>query len=139
MLIASKPDYREDCAGMIIKRDGDEQRGTFPQWKRLLPESLNGWTPFEINRNRIKELLKQIKVEKRLDSNSRYKAIRIFTGVFIRIEDCKYLLQLPDEGKFYIKTNSAIVYHSNDGNYIAIIMPDSVDEENYEMELIPEY
>lgn len=138
VLVASKNDYRQECAGKIIKRDGDEQRGRFPDWNRVFPQSLEEYHHVTVDRERIKELLKQAKVERRVDSSARYKAIRIKQGIYLAPESCKLMLTLPD-GKFFVKdSNTPIAYFAVDGKYMALLFPIRIDESLWEQELIPE-
>lgn len=131
-LIVSKRDYIECEESHIVAKNGDEIRGKFPEYKRVMPDN-DERLIFVVDREKVKQLLAQYKAERKLDKSVEYKAINVSTSehpFYLHPDLCKLLLQLP-EGDFYADYNSQygsynsrpLSYESEDGNYEALFMP----------------
>lgn len=129
VLIVSKVDYNEDYAGRIIDKKGDDCKGRFPDYMRVIPKSEG--KEILVNREHIASMLSGMRAERKIDKSIEYLAFNVGdkeTPCYIKPANCKLLLTLP-EGKFFrIDPSRPLLYKSNDGNYTALMMPVFVKE-----------
>lgn len=137
-LIVSKPDYVECEEPHTVAKNGDEIRGPFPQYKRVMPDTDNCLL-FDVDTDKVARLLTQYRAEHKLDKSVEYKAINVGTKerpLYMALNNCKLLLQLP-EGDFFVFADEdymsrPVAYESEDGNYKAVFMPMYLSEHNGE-------
>ena len=134
-LITSKRDYVECEESHIVAKNGDEIRGRYADYKRVMPDT-DECLLFDVDRDKIKRILTEYRAERKLDKSVEYLAINIGSPdkpFYLTPGNCKLLLQLPD-GDFFVNANDynsrAIAYESEDGNYKAVFMPLYYPERN---------
>lgn len=131
VMIVSKADYIEDYAGRIIDKKGDDCKGRFPDYKRVIPKSEG--KEIAVNREHIASMLSEMRAERKIDKSIEYLAFNVGdkdTPCYIKPANCKLLLTLP-EGKFFYPGDPSrpLLYKSDDGNYTALMMPVFVNKE----------
>lgn len=139
VLLVSKPDYNANLAGKCIDKKGDVI--DIPQYvlyESVIPQK--DLVECEVNRERIAELLSEMRAEKKINKDTDYFAFNISdkaNPIYIRPAFCKLLLTLPAEGKFYFSDpNRPLLYKSDNGDYTAVIMPVSVKDDFIGMEKV---
>ena len=135
-LITSKSDYVECEESHIVAKNGDEIRGRYVDYKRVMPDT-DECLLYDVDRDKIKRILTEYKAERKLDKSVEYLAINVGATdkpLYLKPENCKLLLQLP-EGDFYVCAGDDYVsrplsYESVDENYKAVFMPTYYPERN---------
>lgn len=135
-LITSKRDYVECEESHIVAKNGDEIRGRYADYKRVMPDT-DECLLYDVDRDKIKRILTEYKAERKLDKSVEYLAINVGSPdkpLYLTPENCKLLLQLPD-GDFYVCAGDDYVsrplsYESADENYRAVFMPMYYPERN---------
>ena len=135
-LITSKRDYVECEESHIVAKNGDEIRGRYLDYKRVMPDT-DECLLYDVDRDKIKRILTEYKAERKLDKSVEYLAINVGSHdkpLYLTPENCKLLLQLP-EGDFYVCAGDDYVsrplsYESADENYKAVFMPTYYPERN---------
>lgn len=135
-LITSKSDYVECEESHIVAKNGDEIRGRYVDYKRVMPDT-DECLLYDVDRDKIKRILTEYKAERKLDKSVEYLAINVGSPdkpLYLTPENCKLLLQLP-EGDFYVFAGDDYVsrplsYESADDNYKAVFMPMYYPERN---------
>ena len=135
-LITSKSDYVECEESHIVAKNGDEIRGRYVDYKRVMPDT-DECLLYDVDRDKIKRILTEYKAERKLDKSVEYLAINVGATdkpLYLTPENCKLLLQLP-EGDFYVCAGDDYVsrplsYESADENYKAVFMPMYYPERN---------
>lgn len=135
VLIISKKDAEHEGENRLIDKKGNEiEIQRYVDYNRPFgnPDVLE---PFEINRDKMSELLTKQRIDKKL--RRLYYAFNIGDGekpMYMSPRSCKLLLTLP-EGKFYVrKAQDGYMVHplqfeSKDGDYRALFMPVAVKKE----------
>ena len=135
-LITSKRDYVECEESHIVAKNGDEIRGRYVDYKRVMPDT-DECLLYDVDRDKIKRILTEYKAERKLDKSVEYLAINVGATdkpLYLTPGSCKLLLQLP-EGDFYVCAGDDYVsrplsYESVDENYKAVFMPTYYPERN---------
>ena len=135
-LITSKSDYVECEESHIVAKNGDEIRGRYVDYKRVMPDT-DECLLYDVDRDKIKRILTEYKAERKLDKSVEYLAINVGATdkpLYLTPGNCKLLLQLP-EGDFYVCAGDDYVsrplsYESADENYKAVFMPMYYPERN---------
>ena len=135
-LITSKRDYVECEESHIVAKNGDEIRGRYLDYKRVMPDT-DECLLYDVDRDKIKRILTEYKAERKLDKSVEYLAINVGATdkpLYLTPGSCKLLLQLP-EGDFYVCAGDDYVsrplsYESADENYKAVFMPMYYPERN---------
>lgn len=135
-LITSKRDYVECEESHIVAKNGDEIRGRYVDYKRVMPDT-DECLLYDVDRDKIKRILTEYRAEHKLDKSVEYLAINVGSPdkpLYLTPENCKLLLQLP-EGDFYVCAGDDYVsrplsYESVDENYKAVFMPTYYPERN---------
>ena len=135
-LITSKSDYVECEGSHIVAKNGDEIRGRYVDYKRVMPDT-DECLLYDVDRDKIKRILTEYKAERKLDKSVEYLAINVGSPdkpLYLTPGSCKLLLQLP-EGDFYVCAGDDYVsrplsYESADENYKAVFMPMYYPERN---------
>lgn len=135
-LITSKRDYVECEESHIVAKNGDEIRGRYADYKRVMPDT-DECLLYDVDRDKIKRILTEYRAERKLDKSVEYLAINVGSPdkpLYLTPENCKLLLQLPD-GDFYVFAGDDYVsrplsYESADENYKAVFMPMYYPERN---------
>ena len=135
-LIVSKSDYVECEESHIVAKNGDEIRGRYVDYKRVMPDT-DECLLYDVDRDKIKRILTEYKAERKLDKSVEYLAINVGATdkpLYLTPGSCKLLLQLP-EGDFYVCAGDDYVsrplsYESVDENYKAVFMPTYYPERN---------
>lgn len=135
-LITSKRDYVECEESHIVAKNGDEIRGRYADYKRVMPDA-DECLLYDVDRDKIKRILTEYKAERKLDKSVEYLAINVGSQdkpLYLTPGNCKLLLQLP-EGDFYVFAGDDYVsrplsYESVDENYKAVFMPTYYPERN---------
>ena len=135
-LITSKRDYVECEESHIVAKNGDEIRGRYVDYKRVMPDT-DECLLYDVDRDKIKRILTEYRAERKLDKSVEYLAINVGSPnkpLYLMPENCKLLLQLP-EGDFYVFAGDDYVsrplsYESADENYKALFMPRYYPERN---------
>ena len=135
-LITSKSDYVECEESHIVAKNGDEIRGRYVDYNRVMPDT-DECLLYDVDRDKIKRILTEYKAERKLDKSVEYLAINVGSPdkpLYLTPESCKLLLQLP-EGDFYVCAGDDYVsrplsYESVDENYKAVFMPMYYPERN---------
>lgn len=134
-LIVSKCDYVECEESHIVDKNGDDIRGRYVDYKRVMPDT-DEYLLYDVDRDKIKRILTEYRAERKLNKSVEYLAINIGSPdkpLYLTPDNCKLLLQLPD-GDFFVSASDynsrAIAYESEDGNYRAIFMPKFYPEHN---------
>ena len=135
-LITSKSDYVECEESHIVAKNGDEIRGRYVDYKRVMPDT-DECLLYDVDRDKIKRILTEYKAERKLDKSVEYLAINVGATdkpLYLTPGSCKLLLQLP-EGDFYVCAGDDYVsrplsYESVDENYKAVFMPKYYPERN---------
>lgn len=135
-LITSKCDYVECEESHIVAKNGDEIRGRYADYKRVMPDT-DECLLYDVDRDKIKRILTEYRAERKLDKSVEYLAINVGSPdkpLYLMPENCKLLLQLPD-GDFYVFAGDDYVsrplsYESADDNYKAVFMPMYYPERN---------
>lgn len=135
-LITSKRDYVECEESHIVAKNGDEIRGRYADYKRVMPDT-DECLLYDVDRDKIKRILTEYRAERKLDKSVEYLAINVGSPdkpLYLTPENCKLLLQLP-EGDFYVFAGDDYVsrplsYESVDENYKAVFMPMYYPERN---------
>lgn len=133
VLIVSKNDYNEECAGKIIDKKGDEVKtGKYPNYKAVFPAKT---VTFNVYRDKIAEMLSKIRAERKIEKTIEYAALNVGHAdapLYLTPRICKLLLTLP-AGIFSEREQpgiySPLVYKSDDGNYEALLMPMMIEAE----------
>lgn len=143
LLIVSKPDYveQEDGQSKVILKNGDVQKGRFPDYRRVFPKDV---VEFNIDRAKIADMLARMKSERKIDKSVNYVAFNvgnIDAPMYIGVKLCKAMLTLP-AGKFYVSNSDGfntrpLSYKSDDGNYEALFMPIYPDMKYVGYDMIP--
>lgn len=127
-VIVSKRDYIECEESHIVDKNGDEIKGRYPDYKRVIPDT-DEYLLYDVDREKVKRILTEYRAERKLDKSVEYLAINIGSTdkpFYLSPDNCKLLLQLP-EGDFFVSANDynsrAIAYESEDGDYKAVFMP----------------
>lgn len=127
-LIVSKSDYVECEESHIVAKNGDEIQGKYPNYKGVMPDT-DDCLMFDVDTEKVKQLLIQYRAERKLDKSVEYAAINVGSKerpLYLTPNNCKLLLQLP-EGDFFVCADDymskALSYESSDGDYKAIFMP----------------
>lgn len=134
-ILISKPDYKEEYAGKVVDFNEQELNLSipYPDYHRVVYQNK---FPVDIDRERIKRLLKETKGAH--DYLNRFAIKVVMYGplsnpICLDPYLCKLLLTLPKEGKFYFRcanTSSScertlLEYISDDGNYKAYFTPNN--------------
>ena len=136
-LIVSKSDYVECEESHIVAKNGDEIRGRYADYKRVMPDT-DECLLYDVDRDKIKRILTEYRAERKLDKSVEYLAINVGATdkpLYLTPENCKLLLQLPD-GDFYVFAGDdyyqsrPLSYESADENYKAVFMPTYYPERN---------
>ena len=135
-LIVSKSDYVECEESHIVAKNGDEIRGRYADYKRVMPDT-DECLLYDVDRDKIKRILTEYRAERKLDKSVEYLAINVGATdkpLYLTPDNCKLLLQLP-EGDFYVFAGDDYVsrplsYESADDNYKAVFMPTYYPERN---------
>ena len=135
-LITSKRDYVECEESHIVAKNGDEIRGRYVDYKRVMPDT-DECLLYDVDRDKIKRILTEYRAERKLDKSVEYLAINVGSPdkpLYLTPGNCKLLLQLP-EGDFYVCAGDGYVsrplsYESADENYRAVFMPMYYPERN---------
>ena len=135
-LITSKRDYVECEESHIVAKNGDEIRGRYADYKRVMPDT-DECLLYDVDRDKIKRTLTEYRAEHKLDKSVEYLAINVGSPdkpLYLTPGNCKLLLQLP-EGDFYVFAGDDYVsrplsYESVDENYKAVFMPMYYPERN---------
>lgn len=136
-LIVSKSDYVECEESHIVAKNGDEIRGRYVDYKRVMPDT-DECLLYDVDRDKIKRILTEYKAERKLDKSVEYLAINVGATdkpLYLTPENCKLLLQLP-EGDFFVVAGDdyyksrPLSYESVDENYKAVFMPTYYPERN---------
>lgn len=135
-LIVSKSDYVECEESHIVAKNGDEIRGRYVDYKRVMPDT-DECLLYDVDRDKIKRILTEYRAERKLDKSVEYLAINVGATdkpLYLTPENCKLLLQLP-EGDFYVVAGDdyksrPLSYESADENYKAVFMPTYYPERN---------
>ena len=135
-LITSKRDYVECEESHIVAKNGDEIRGRYVDYNRVMPDT-DECLLYDVDRDKIQRILTEYRAERKLDKSVEYLAINVGSPdkpLYLTPESCKLLLQLP-EGDFYVCAGDDYVsrplsYESVDENYKAVFMPMYYPERN---------
>ena len=135
-IIVSKSDYVECEESHIVAKNGDEIRGRYADYKRVMPDT-DECLLYDVDRDKIKRILTEYRAERKLDKSVEYLAINVGATdkpLYLTPDNCKLLLQLP-EGDFYVFAGDDYVsrplsYESADDNYKAVFMPTYYPERN---------
>ena len=136
-IIVSKSDYVECEESHIVAKNGDEIRGRYADYKRVMPDT-DECLLYDVDRDKIKRILTEYKAERKLDKSVEYLAINVGATdkpLYLTPDNCKLLLQLPD-GDFYVFAGDdyyqsrPLSYESADENYKAVFMPMYYPERN---------
>lgn len=127
VLLVSKPDYIEREKSEIISKNGDVIKGRYPEYWRVIPRQ-ERLTERAVNRDRLAELLTEVRADKKINKNVDYIALNMCDAdspFYVPLEYVRMLLTLP-AGRFYfpnVGEFAPMLYKSDDGNYTAIAMP----------------
>ena len=135
-IIVSKSDYVECEESHIVAKNGDEIRGRYVDYKRVMPDT-DECLLYDVDRDKIKRILTEYKAERKIDKSVEYLAINVGSPdkpLYLTPGNCKLLLQLP-EGDFYVCAGDDYVsrplsYESVEENYKAVFMPTYYPERN---------
>lgn len=136
VLIVSKKDAEHEGENRLIDKKGNEiEICRYVDYNRPFGKT-DTLEPFEINRDKISELLTKQRVDKKISIE--YYAFNIGDSekpMYMSPRSCKLLLTLP-EGRFYVRKaqdgymEHPLQYESEDGDYRALLMPVKVKKES---------
>lgn len=131
-LVASAEDYNDEHAGKIIAKNGDEIRGKYVSWDKVIPRETPDILP--VDRERVAGLLTTIKAERKADKRKSFIAVNIGSADHLFYVDPKYaalLLTLPDGVFKYVKDepHRPMLFISNDETTKALFMPKYIERD----------
>lgn len=83
-----KEEYDPELEGKIIDKNGEEIEGNFPKYQAVLPKSLEGWEPHEIDTEQFYSWIDERRAAYKLQNSGKH--VKWSDGWFVRIGHCLF-------------------------------------------------
>lgn len=87
-IMVFKEEYDPELEGKIIDKNGEEIEGNFPKYMAVLPKSLEGWEPHEIDTEQFYSWIDERRAAYKLQNGGKH--VKWSDGWFVRIGHCLF-------------------------------------------------
>lgn len=121
-IIVLKEEYDPELEGKIIKESGEQIDAKYPTYQNVLPASLDGWTPHEIDPEEFYSWIDERRAAYKLENGGKH--VKWSEGWFVRIGPCLFKASRFNNIIKVGKVLGSLVLYTIESEKVAVIQTD---------------